>query len=55
MTVRVLGVPYDAHSSFLRGPALAPVAVRAALTNGSANWCTEDGRDLPHRTSREGV
>lgn len=46
MTVKVLGLPYDAHSSFLRGPALAPPAVRAALTNGSANWCTEDGRDL---------
>ena len=46
MTVKVLGVPYDVHSSYLRGPALAPPAVRAALTNGSANWCTEDGRDL---------
>lgn len=46
MTVKVLGVPYDAHSSYLRGPALAPPAVRAALTNGSANWCIEDGRDL---------
>lgn len=46
MTARVLGVPYDAHSSYLRGPALAPPAVRAALTNGSANWYTEDGRDL---------
>jgi len=46
MTVSLLGVPYDAHSSFLRGPADAPAAVRAALTCGSANWCTEDGRDL---------
>ncbi len=46
MTVKVLGVPYDAHSSYLRGPASAPPAVRAALNNGSANWCTEDGRDL---------
>lgn len=46
MTVKVQGLPYDAHSSFLRGPALAPPAIRAALTSGSANWCTESGRDL---------
>lgn len=46
MTVRLLGVPYDAHSSFLRGPADAPAAIRAALTCGSANWCTESGLDL---------
>lgn len=51
MTVALLGVPYDAHSSFLRGSAEAPPAVRAALTCGSANWCTEGGRDLdPERT-----
>lgn len=42
----MLGVPYDAHSSFMRGPAAAPAAIRAALTSGSANWCTEDGLDL---------
>ena len=46
MTVKLLGVPYDAHSSFLRGPALAPAAIRAALDCGSANWCTESGLDL---------
>lgn len=46
MSVKLLGVPYDVHSSFLRGPALAPAAIRAALTCGSANWCTEDGVDL---------
>jgi len=28
MTVKVLGVPYDAHSTFLRGPASAPTAIR---------------------------
>jgi len=44
--VSLLGVPYDAHSSFLRGPAAAPTAVRAALDGGSANWCTERGFDL---------
>ncbi|MEM9201293.1 MAG: agmatinase [Actinomycetota bacterium] len=45
-TVSLLGVPYDVHSSFLRGPAGAPAAVRAALDCGSTNWCAESGRDL---------
>ena len=53
MSVKLLGVPYDAHSSFLRGPAAAPAAVRGALDCGSANWCTESGLDLgPLRGSR---
>ncbi len=46
MTVKLLGVPYDAHSSFLRGSAEAPPAIRRALTSGSANWCAESGVDL---------
>ena len=46
MTVTLLGVPYDTHSSFLRGPAEAPPAIRRALTSGSANWCAESGVDL---------
>lgn len=46
MSVAVIGVPYDAHSSFLRGPAGAPPAVRKALAGGSANWCSESGRDF---------
>jgi agmatinase len=53
MTVKLLGVPYDAHSSFLRGPALAPAAIRAALTCGSANWCTESGLDLDPATNTD--
>lgn len=44
--VAILGAPYDAHSSFLRGPALAPPRIRAALHSGSANWSTELGVDL---------
>lgn len=46
MTVRLQGIPYDAHSSFLRGPALAPDAVREALSCGSANYTTELGVDV---------
>ena len=53
MTVKLLGVPYDAHSSFLRGPALAPSAIRAALTCGSGNWCTESGLDLDPEVNRD--
>ncbi len=44
--VAVFGVPWDAHSSFLRGPALAPPQIRAALHAGSANMCAENGLDL---------
>ena len=44
--VQVVGVPYDAHSSHLRGPAAAPAAVRTALHNGSANWFTELGVEV---------
>lgn len=53
LTIKVLGVPYDTHSSYLRGPALAPPVVRTALNNGSANWCTEDGRDFDPATGAD--
>jgi len=45
-TVAVLGVPWDEHSSFLRGAALAPPAIRAALRSPSTNLTTESGVDL---------
>jgi arginase len=48
--VAVLGAPYDAASSFLRGPAQAPRRVRDVLHAGSSNWCSEDGEDLSTRT-----
>lgn len=44
--VAVLGVPWDAHSSFLRGPALAPAQIRAALHRGGMNLCAENRHDL---------
>lgn len=44
--VTVVGVPFDENSSFLRGPALAPPPIRAALHCGSANLSTELGVDL---------
>lgn len=42
----LLGVPYDAASSFLRGAAGAPPLIRAALASSHSNWWTEAGRDL---------
>jgi arginase len=47
--VAVVGVPLDENSSFLRGPALAPARIRAALNAGSMNLVTEDGVDLGMR------
>ncbi len=44
--ITVLGVPFDANSSFLRGAALAPPLIREALHSYSGNLCTESGLDL---------
>ena len=44
--ISMMGVPLDANSSFLRGCAEAPAAVRAALHSGSANAATEAGLDI---------
>lgn len=42
----LLGIPLDHNSSFLRGPALAPPLIRAALHSDSWNSCSETGVDL---------
>ena len=44
--VTILGIPFDAASTFMRGPALAPPRIREVLHNGSANLCAENGHDL---------
>ena len=44
--VAVIGVPWDEQSSFMRGAAAGPARIRHALHDGSANLCTEHGRDL---------
>ena len=44
--VRLIGLPTDSHSSFLRGPAGAPAAIRAALASDHSNLATESGLDL---------
>jgi len=42
----ILGIPFDANSSWLRGPAGAPPIIRVAFNSGAANAWTETGVDL---------
>lgn len=44
--VVLVGIPSDVNSSFLRGPAQAPAAIRQVLHSGSSNLCAENGLDL---------
>ena len=43
---QLVGIPYDASSSFLRGAAAAPPLIRAAMTSPAGNSFTESGADL---------
>jgi agmatinase len=45
-TVALLGVPYDASSSFLRGAAGAPGPIRTALWSPASSTWSEMGADL---------
>ena len=51
--VRLIGLPTDSHSSFLRGPAQAPGLVRAALASDHGNMATELGLELGHHVAFE--
>lgn len=42
----LLGIPFDDHSSFLKGAAKAPEIIRDAYHSGSVNTSTENIRDL---------
>lgn len=44
--IALIGAPTDIHSSFLRGPASAPSAIRAALASDHANSVAEDGTEI---------
>src|SRR5436189_189466 len=48
VTVRLIGLPTDSHSSFLRGPASGPAAIRAALGSDHSNLASESGLELGH-------
>ena len=42
----LVGVPFDANSSYLRGAAGAPAAIRSAFHSSSSNYWSELGVDL---------
>ena len=44
--VRLIGLPTDSHSSFLRGAAAAPRAIREALFSAHGNAASECGLEL---------
>ena len=46
MPIKLLGLPYDLNSSFLRGPAQAPPRIRLMESDGSANTYAEDGQNI---------
>ena len=46
MAIRLLGIPHDCNSSFLKGAADAPPLIRAAIRSDSANMFAESGHDL---------
>jgi agmatinase len=45
-TVALIGIPFDEFSSFMRGPAKAPSAIRRTLHNGASNLFAENGVNL---------
>lgn len=45
-TVVIIGIPFDDHSSFMKGAASAPQKIRDALKSYSSNMCTESIIDL---------
>src|SRR6185503_2999749 len=47
---RLVGIPYDASPSFLRGSAAAPPLIRAAMHSPAGNKYTENGADLSQLT-----
>jgi agmatinase len=44
--IKLLGIPFDGNSSFLKGPALAPLRIRLMDTDGSANTFCENGKEI---------
>ncbi|MFZ5743042.1 MAG: arginase family protein [Pseudomonadota bacterium] len=47
-TFHLIGLPTDCNSSFARGPAAAPQAIRAALWSDRGNLAAEDGQEIGH-------
>jgi agmatinase len=53
--VKIVGVPYDENSSFMKGPAKAPPLIRRALQSDSTNMCMENGVDLKNHPQIQDV
>ena len=47
--VAVVGIPFDANSSFMHGSAQAPAQIRNVMNSGACNMCSESGIDLASR------
>jgi agmatinase len=45
-TVRLIGLPTDTNSSYLRGPAKAPARIRAVLFSDMGNAAAENGAEI---------
>ena len=45
-SIQLIGLPTDSNSSFARGAALAPAAIRAALWSERGNLSCEDGTEI---------
>ena len=41
--IKLIGIPFDANSSFLKGPSFAPQRIRLMDKEGSANAYAENG------------
>jgi agmatinase len=44
--IKLIGIPYDGNSSYLKGPALAPTRIRLMDAEGSANRFCENGVEI---------
>jgi arginase len=44
--IKILGIPYDANSSFLKGSSYAPARIRLMDKEGSANAFSESGLEI---------
>jgi agmatinase len=44
--IKIIGIPYDSNSSFLKGPSFAPDRIRLMEKEGSANSYSENGVEI---------
>ncbi len=44
--IKLIGIPFDENSSYLRGSSKAPEVIRTVLHNGSSNYYSENGTNM---------